>query len=70
MPVTEKNFEAKATIPDVHWQEDRLDASSPIYEKKRIIPFGFARMDLSPGSFEFVMYDHEGTKRITINHQR
>ena len=70
VPVTEKNFEAKATIPDVHWQEDRLDASSPIYEKKRIIPFGFARMDLSPGSFEFVMYDHEGTKRITINHQR
>ena len=70
VPVTAKNFEAKATIADVLWQEDRLDASAPIYDKRRIIPFGFARMDLSPGGFEFVMYDHTGSERKIIIHKR
>ena len=70
VPVTAKNFEAKATLPDVLWQEDRLDASAPIYDKRRIIPFGFARMDLRPDEFEFVMYDHTGSTRKTVIHTR
>ena len=63
VPVTEKNFDAKSRIADVLWEEDRLDASTPLYEGERIVPFGFARLDTRPGAFTFQIFDHTGQQR-------
>ncbi|MEO5913790.1 MAG: metallophosphoesterase [Luteolibacter sp.] len=62
VPVTQKNFEADKTIKDVLWQEDRLDETAPMYEGVRVVPFGFGRIDASPGEFRFQVFDHAGGK--------
>ncbi len=62
VPVTAKNFEAGSKIPDIKWEEDRFDASAPIYEGQRVLPFGFARIDTSPGSFVFTVFDYSGAE--------
>ena len=63
VPVTEKNFEADKRIDDIEWEEDRLDASSPIYEGERILSFGFARIDTAPNSLDVRFFDHTGSER-------
>ncbi len=63
VPVTAKNFDAAKRIGDVLWEEDRLDASSPLYEGLRVVPFGFARIDTGPGGFHFRVFDHTGSER-------
>ena len=70
VPVTQKNFEAIKRIRDVDWEEDRLDASSPIYEGERIIPFGFARIDTAPDALDIRFFDHTGAERKKFNFTR
>jgi Calcineurin-like phosphoesterase len=64
VPVTKKNMELDKRIPDVLWEEDRLDADAPIYEGQRVVPFGFGRIDTKPGAFEFQAFDHNGKARF------
>ncbi len=63
VPVTQKNFEAKSRSADVLWEEDRLDASSPLYEGQRVVPLGFGRIDTRLGGFMFRVFDHTGEQR-------
>jgi len=63
VPVTAKNFEGKGRVAEVLWEEDRLDASSPLYEGQRVVPFGFGRIDTAPGAFTFRVFDHTGASR-------
>lgn len=66
VPVTEKNFARQHRIADVAWEEDRLDASSPIYEGEHILSFGFARIDTLPNSLDFRLFDHRGDERFQV----
>lgn len=63
VPVTATNFERNKRIADVAWEEDRLDASSPLYEGERVVPFGFARLDSGPGTLDIRIFDHAGQER-------
>jgi hypothetical protein len=64
VPVTKKNLEVEKRIPDVLWEENRLDADAPMYEGQRVVPFGFGRIDTKPGAFEFQVFDHAGKARF------
>lgn len=64
VPVTAENFARDKRIADVRWEEDRLDATSPVYEGERILPFGFARIDTLPGTLDLRIFDHAGTERF------
>lgn len=68
VPVTKKNFELEATIGDVLWQEDRLGNSAPIYEKKRVVPFGFGKLETSGKTFRLTFYDHTGDRRYQLRY--
>ncbi len=70
VPVTKKNFEAENRIEDVLWDEDCLDASAPIYEDERVLPFGFGRIETDAGSFDFRIFDHEGSERFACTVSR
>ena len=70
IPVTAKNFEKNKMIADVAWQEDRLDATSPVYEGERIVPFGFARIDTAPGALDIRIFDHNGSERYQTTFTR
>lgn len=63
VPVTKKVFAQDQRIADVEWEENRLDDDAPVYEGKRVVPFGFARLDMRPGAFDFRIFDHEGQLR-------
>jgi len=70
IPVTAKNFEKSKMISDVAWEEDRLDATSPMYEGERIVPFGFARIDTAPGTLDIRIFDHGGSERYQTTFTR
>lgn len=66
VPVTAANFEnEQRKVADIVWQEDRLDETAPIYDNRRVIPFGFGRLDTLPGAFEFRVFDHFGNQRYS-----
>jgi hypothetical protein len=64
VPVPEKNFARAQRKPDVAWEEDRLGEDSPRYEGKRIVPFGFGRIDTAASSLDFRIFDHRGAERF------
>jgi hypothetical protein len=65
VPVPKKNFGApELKSPDVRWEEDRFDSSARIYEGERVLPTGFARIETSPGSFDFRLFDYTGAERF------
>jgi hypothetical protein len=64
VPVPSKNFDRAKRKPDVAWEEDRLGKDSPVYEGKRIVPFGFGRIDTAPGRLDFKIFDHRGEERF------
>lgn len=69
VPVPEKNW-GRDSVPDVLWQEDRLDANGPMYDKRPIIPFGFARIDSKKLALDIRIYDHTGSQRFrTVFHR-
>lgn len=70
VPVTSKNFELDKTIPDVLWQEDRLGATAPMYERKRVLPFGFGKLETSGSTFRLTVFDHTGDKRYQLKYTR
>lgn len=65
VPVPAKNFAAAERKPDVAWEEDRLGADAPLYEGKRIVPFGFGRIDTAPGKLTFKVFDHRNVERYS-----
>lgn len=70
VPVPEKNFGRAERKPDVAWEEDRLGGDAPRYEGKRIVPFGFARIDTGPDTLDFRIFDHRGTERFALPFRR
>lgn len=70
VPVPEKNFGRAQRKPDVAWEEDRLGKDAPLYEGKRIVPFGFGRIDTGPGTLDLYVFDHRGEQRFAMRYTR
>lgn len=64
VPVTRKNFKLGETIADVEWQE-LIGPDAPVYEGESVLPFGFGRIDTSPGKFVFTLFDYAGNERYS-----